>query len=258
METKDGDMLKKWILLGVISVLGAQAFAYTFTLDFEKGRYWNSLPIPFTVHESDPGKKALLEEFTAEAVEIWENVVGRDIWNFEENANFENGIRWADNFADETGHDPVTTLAVTIRYGKDSHFTRTEIILNPESALITTNEEALRTVIIHEIGHTVGLNHSEDAKSVMSAYINLDFDELALDDIEGMNAVIDENITRQENNHVSSEFTQGSNSDPAVGCGTITTGGNGPGPGNTLFSLSLGFLLALGISRLKHSRISIK
>jgi hypothetical protein len=151
-----------------------------------------------------------------------------------ESARVENYIRWSDNFEQETGYNSQTTLAVTIRFSQIPLIRRTEIVLN-RGHIFLKNNQFLRVVLLHEMGHTIGLDHSEYYEAIM--YSNLKFEQpenqvLHEDDVNGLRASIDLNLNRQSQN-VGIEALSGKNdeSSNAFSCGTIdVNGSNGGGP----------------------------
>ncbi len=228
--------------------LAFSANAYTFTDDFDRGFYWASYPITMNkfVLKSEDG--VVLSSIVDECESEWEGVVGMPIWNIPPNAITSgtyggNSIRWADDFAAETGFDVDSTLAVTVRHRVGTYFTRTEIILNGEKGNLRTNQSKLRQVILHEMGHTLGLGHTTEY-GVMQATLNVAISELSDDDIEGGIAVVEETLWRQDNNYVSPYAREEGGS-----CGTISMDtSSGGGPGSFMLSFGLG-LIAIMMTR---------
>jgi len=209
-------------LMAFLFSLGVQA--YNFTADFNKGFYWNSLPVtmkPFASNNYDANN---LNQFVALSVQAWESATGKNIWNIEplemSSQYTGNFIKWSENFGNETGYDPNTTLAITIRYNRGTFLERTVIILNGSIAYLRQNVgNALRTTILHEMGHTIGLDHSNVFGSVMYPTLSQSY-QLANDDVEGMNALIDQTMRRQETGFIS-PFAASSNQEKVMACGTI-------------------------------------
>lgn len=240
-------------LLFMAIFLSFKVQAYTFTQDFMKGFYWQSFPIQMNKFATDPNDGAMLEELTNQAVQNWENASGKNLWDFtavQTSSSYSgNYIRWSDNFGAETGYDPAKTLAITIRYNQGTYFQQTVIILNGSLSYLRQNwGNALRTTILHEIGHTLGLDHSS-ANSVMAANLS-SLTALQPDDIQGVNAVVDETIKRQSTGYIS-PYSATSTEEKSLlpTCGTVEDSGNGPGPKNGAINFMIsGFIGFLGIA----------
>jgi hypothetical protein len=188
---------RKWIFAGALFglLLTSQAPAYTLTTDFGQGFYWAALPV--SVKAETPELRTLLEE----CINEWEREVGMDIWQYQDNAP--NIVRWTNDITRDTGYDANTTLAVTTRYHQGTYIGRMDIVLNGAQEVLRQNQyQTLRETILHELGHTVGLGHSDDASAVMSAYLNYSY-YLGQDDINGMAEVLRVTQNRQAQHYVS-------------------------------------------------------
>lgn len=226
-------------------------FAWAFTEDFNQGYYWGSLPISFGKFVTNPSDGPLLAQLTDQAQQEWENAIGQEIWSTTPGYNVGgasgNHIRWSNNFGAETGYDPNTTLAVTVRYSSGTHFARVEIILNGENNALRSNSGGmLKKTILHELGHTIGLDHSQQ-HSIMGASIS-SVSALTWDDSQGANAVVNEHLYRQQIGYVS-PLAKDSSEGKAAACGSVLLVGSDDhdGPGGHLsfiFSLILGLLIA--------------
>lgn len=239
---------KHWVSV-VFFLCSKFCFAYAFTEDFNSGFYWGSFPINFTKYAVSSSEGSLLTDLSVQAENAWEDAVGRDIWNqngsFSTSQNYSgNFIRWSDNFAAETGFDAQSTLAVTIRYRTGTFLDRFEIILNGQNSALRNNiGNMLYQTILHELGHTIGLDHSASSFTVMAASLS-GISQLQSDDVTGMNALVDETINRQSIGFVSALASKSDESSSALGCGSIDLNGKSGGGGGPL-SLALGILMSL-------------
>jgi hypothetical protein len=236
----------KWTLALLITT---PAWAYNLTQDFANGFYWASLPVKLMVVEKDPERKQLLETLAKDAINEWHERTGLDLWKLTTNGTT-NIIRWSNNFAEETKMDPLSVLAVAVRYTDGPYFAKSEIIINGShtsfnSGLSWMDKANLGTTIVHELGHTMGLDHSENKLAVMARTLQFPYNGLHDDDVEGMTAAHEETANRQRTRYVSPlAYSKESKGGEALSCGTIGAAGTtGAGAGGML-SLISGMLIA--------------
>lgn len=237
----------------------SNAHSYTFTDDFKKGFYWESFPIKMTRFAVDQTDAYYLQALVDQSVDEWESAIGQDIWSVspversdQVSGNF---IKWSENFGEETGYDPSRTLAITIRYNKGTFFEKTVIILNGKMATLRQNSMGnLKTTLLHEIGHTIGLDHSEMRGALMYASLG-QTSFLTSDDREGALAAIGEHLKRQETGYISPYSTS---EEKGMACGSVIdiakSGGSGGGGSNFIGSLLFGVLSALILTRTKKRK----
>ena len=213
-------MWKKILLLLGLSM---NAQAYNLTADFTNGFYWMSLPINVTVIETaDSARKAKLENLAKQAIGEWESRTGLSLWDYTTAAT-SNVIRWSTNFAAETNMDPSSVLAVAIRYTQGPYFARTEIVINGGHYLNSSTNNLL-TTITHELGHTMGLDHSGNMQALMAPTLQVPYYGLHSDDIKGMREADSITKDRQLTGYISPlSYSKSSSSSSAMSCGTVTT-----------------------------------
>ena len=238
-------MKKVFLLLALVIASISQSWAYKFTSDFAAGFYWATLPVEITVVDSDATRKAKLESLTQVAMNEWMNSVGSQIWSFYMSdigatASGRNVVRWSTNFQAETGMNASTTLAAAIRYTSGPYIARTEIVINGSHSM-TQNDYFLKTILIHEFGHTVGLDHSDDPYAIMAPSLQLSYSGLGSDDINGMNAVISKTMNYQATGYVSPLSKESDQVSSPMSCGSV----NLLGSSSNMYSLLGGFLMSL-------------
>ncbi len=247
------------MLLGLFLGISS-AFAYDFTEDFENGFYWETFPISFQKFVDSSAEGEVLNQLVSAAENEWENAVGVDLWNIADqyvvsSSHSGNHIRWSNDFAQETGYSPVSTLAVTIRHRVGTYFVRTEIILNGENERLRSNQgNLLYQTILHEMGHTLGIDHSEFSSAVMYPSVQ-GINRLSFDDQDAVVDVVDETRLRQEVGFVSALSTETSGNANALACGSVslvTDSDSGDGPGSGAATVIMGFLLVIISSRARQ------
>lgn len=233
------------------------SYGYAFTQDFGKGYYWHAFPVSIKKFATNATDGALLESLANEAFAEWESAVGKNLWDVspvEQSSNYNgNYIRWSDNFAAETGYDPSKTLAVTIRYNQGTFFEHTVILLNGGLSYLRQNwGNTLKITLLHEIGHTLGLDHSSE-QAIMAAMLGSIY-TLQPDDIKGMNALVDETIRRQTSGYVSPYSSNNSqdNNKLTSACGSVEEVNSGPK--NFIGAGIMGLLIAYTLRPKKHKK----
>lgn len=236
----------KWLILCTLSL---PAWGYRLTSDFSNGFYWATLPVSFTIVESDPTRASLMQSLVSSAMSEWEGRTGRSIWDLT-GSGTNNIIRWSNNFSQETGMDPNSILAVAIRYTNGPYFAKSEIVINGTHPSFNTgftsiNRMNLGTTLVHELGHTMGLDHSENMMAVMAPTLQYPYNGLHNDDIDGMTDAYEQTENRQITKYISPlAYSKEQTSGSPLSCGT-TGPATAVASQNHMASLGIGLLIGL-------------
>lgn len=232
------------LILFILSLMGPLfgARAYTFTEDFIRGFYWKSFPVSIRVAESDHTEQDRLEGYLQVAMEEWQSDLSVVVWELDYGNSSGNVLRWSDNFAQETGFAEDSTLGVTIRHNRGTYFEKVEIILNRKIAELVQNKgNLLAQTITHELAHTIGLGHTNES-GIMYPLIG-SFNLPHQDDLEGLQAVVQETLKRQDEGYVAPGSVTSNQAFGCAGSGNSDAASLG---GSFFLSLFLGaFPLAL-------------
>ncbi len=253
-------MLKLILFMG-LSLFSFTSQAYRLTQDFNDGFYWSSLPIQFIVMDPDAQRMNMIASIAQDAVSDWQDALIDNLWNVSSQQSApvsnRNIIRWSTNFAQETGMSESSTLAVAVRYTGGPYIARGEIIINGKHP-INSFPNQLKTVLVHELGHTLGLDHSEVNEAVMAPSLDLHYDGLHYDDVQGMSITVQETRRRQAIGYISPLSRRETTESSSMSCGTIDIssgdGGSGGGSMNLILSLSLGLIIIMFSPRSRSRR----
>jgi hypothetical protein len=201
--------MKRIICLTLTLIFSVNAYAYTLNRVAQAGARWRSFPIDMTLNPRNAGlSEAEVLRVISSAMNKWnegieinvlDTYIDYSVSSAEAmDANGVSSIAFSKSFRnDSNGFDPDVTVAVGGQYGDGSSMSNGFVIFNAEAVAWDTDQERssmggsiyrddLETIAIHELGHVLGLGHSEDRASVMSdvrtAKVKKD---LAMDDISG-------------------------------------------------------------------------
>lgn len=160
---------------------------------------WSAMPIPYWINDRGSSQIANGSEFTAvrAAFQTWQNIPTADIrFDYKGTTPVRTAGRDGLNlisFSDDSTPLGSSTIAATFSYFKNDLgtvvFDESDIIFNTALDFSTSGEENkfdIHSVLTHEIGHLLGLDHSGLVSSVMVPFAasgQLDQRKLEYDDI---------------------------------------------------------------------------
>jgi hypothetical protein len=176
--------LKKFVfVLGLCLGIVVNAVAYTRIVSSSTGvgAHWPSMPINYWINQQGSSQIANDSEFfaTHAAFQSWANVATANVrFNYMGPAVITAGASDTVNlisFGDTTYPFGSGTLAVTLSYFSSSTgiVSEADILFNPNQPWSTSGESGrydIQSVMTHEIGHFVGLDHSGMVSSVMEPF----------------------------------------------------------------------------------------
>lgn len=244
----------KILMILVVMMTTPKSYAYKLTEDFIQGYFWGEFPIRMRIVAANHAEGAQLEELVSSVLDEWENAIGVDVWEVEPGYQIGgdisgNVIRWSLDIGGETGFDPFSTLAVAIRTTTNTPLYRqTQILLNGDMGTLRQNfADSLFKTLLHEFGHTISLDHSNESQAIMAPSIG-SIKYLQEDDIAGGNAAIDENLRRQSEGSFISGLSAGGDESNAFACASVELNPPGP-PGGGFLSLLFGLFVSIFILR---------
>lgn len=233
------------------------ASSFELTVDFAEGHYWASLPISLSLYDDGSLESPVLEaleEALLEGIRRWEMATGiLGIWRYDGVTSSKSGnvVYWSRNFQVESGLKGSNVLGATIRRTRVPYIQETNILLN--NKYFSLNQAELIQVIVHELGHTVGLDHSSDQNAIMAASLRFgdSRQNINSDDQAGFTWVIKEMENRQNGTSNDPNFTKltqsvnGSSGGGIPSCGTVQDSSDISGPENNFFSILVSLLLGM-------------
>lgn len=150
--------LAKTILLGSLMCNGF------ITNIFGEPRMPMKLPVQMILHESFPKEHI---QTLKNAMDVWNKSSGKKLLVLKDGVTKNkqdrdglNVIYWETNWDKEENYE-----GLTINYFLMTPITESDVIIN--SRYVTKEHIDFETLLIHELGHVLGLDHSEDNDSVM-------------------------------------------------------------------------------------------
>ena len=266
--------MKKTFILGLVLAISSSAYGYTLNKVAETGARWKSFPINIRLNPRNSGlPDAEVQRVITKAMGSWNTGVSKDVLavssmdysvNASEGMNMDgiNSITFSSNFReDSNGFDPDVTVAIGGQYGDGNEMVDAFIIFNAESVAWSTDKinnsgkglygDDLETIALHELGHVIGLGHSNVNYAVMSAARTArtarDLDQ---DDIDGAKY-----LSNSANGYAKGSGNgYSSDASGSAGCGSIIDNNSG-NSGNNIGGMAAMMLIPVSILVFARKRV---
>jgi len=271
--------MKKILMLALATLTLTQTlYAFKVNNVALNGARWRSYPVSLNINTANSGlaEKEVIATIQ-EDMSKWNTAVGFEalaISGTDTTPSSEtmavdgvNNIAFSLNFkSDSSGFDPESAVAIAGQYGDGYTMSDAFLLFNSEyvawdtdSATSTSKRsyrDNLPTIALHELGHVLGLGHSDIATAVMAAVRQTKIVEtLTDDDIAGAKYVT--GIDASSSDAAGQGSSSGTNrSSMSGGCATITNSSGGSNGGNISGNAAIMLLPMLALLFIRRRAIS--